>query len=240
MRRFSGRLAVLVAALVLALAGEIGAHRTTSSTEMPATMSARHVTVIDGDTIQLGGAIVQLYGIDAPELGQRCYHDLKWSHCGLDAAYELHKLINVEHTPVTCRPAEGEADPSLRVCSVGTIDFAHVLLKSGYAVTAADTTEGYREAEAEARAAGLGLWHSQFVPPADWRAGRRLPNENPSEDPACPIKAVIGDGGLRIYHVPTDAVYQSVTVDPAKGERFFCSDEEARDAGWHRLGERAD
>jgi endonuclease YncB( thermonuclease family) len=221
------------------MVGAVLAYRLAQSTEMPSIVEAHQVAVIDGDTIQMGAAVVQLYGIDAPELGQRCYTDYKWTHCGLEAAYELRKLIFVEHAPISCRSVAGAADPSAQVCHVGNMDFAHVLLIGGYVVTTPDAPEGYREAEVSAKAADLGLWHTQFIPPADWRAGERLPEENASEEPDCPIKAVIAEDGSRHYFVPTDDDYDSVHIDPARGGRAFCSDEEARDAGWRRPGEQA-
>lgn len=232
MRQVGRRLAFVLVAVVVA--GAVLAHRSPSSG-----MSARDIAVIDGDTIQIGETVVQLYGIDAPELGQRCFADFKWIHCGLEAAFELRKLIFVEHAPVTCRPAAETTDPSARVCHVGTLDFAHVLLNGGYVVAAPDTTEGYREAEMSARAANLGLWHTEFVAPADWRAGTRLPKESASEGPDCPIKAVTADDGGRHYYVPTDDGYDSIRVVRARGDRIYCSDEDARSAGWRRPGEKA-
>ena len=43
--------------------------------------------------------------------------------------------------------------------------------------------------------------------------------------------------GDRLYYVPTDQAYQSVAVELSKGDRFFCSDEQARQAGWRREGQ---
>lgn len=195
--------------------------------------------IVDGDTIELGGRIVQLYGIDAPELGQRCYHDGLWTHCGLDAAFALNKLIGIENVEVNCTPAETDGRDTDQVCLVGSVDVAHVLLEDGYVVVASETSVGYREAENLARQGSLGLWHSEFVPPSEWRGGRRLPGESEHEIETCPIKAVISDDGDHFYYVPTDSNYLSVTVDLSKGERFFCSDEQARQAGWRRKGQIA-
>ena len=53
-------------------------------------------------------------------------------------------------------------------------------------------------------------------------------------DRDCNVKGTLGAGGDRLYYVPTDPEYQQISVDPARGERLFCSDEEARLAGWTR------
>lgn len=50
----------------------------------------------------------------------------------------------------------------------------------------------------------------------------------------CRIKGNIGAGGRRIYHVPGSASYDATRIDPAKGERWFCTVEEAELAGWRK------
>lgn len=54
---------------------------------------------------------------------------------------------------------------------------------------------------------------------------------SPSLASRCRIKGNIGDSG-RIYHVPGSPAYERTKIDEAKGERWFCSEQEARDAGW--------
>jgi hypothetical protein len=51
-------------------------------------------------------------------------------------------------------------------------------------------------------------------------------------DPNCPIKGNINAKGDRIYHVPGNESYAETVITPAKGERWFCSAEEAQAAGW--------
>ncbi len=48
----------------------------------------------------------------------------------------------------------------------------------------------------------------------------------------CPIKGNISSKGERIYHVPGGQYYDRTKIDPAKGERWFCSEEEAAASGW--------
>jgi len=47
----------------------------------------------------------------------------------------------------------------------------------------------------------------------------------------CGIKGNIGSSG-KIYHVPGSPAYDKTRIDESKGERWFCSEEEAREAGW--------
>jgi hypothetical protein len=38
--------------------------------------------------------------------------------------------------------------------------------------------------------------------------------------------------GERIYHVPGSSSYEETRIDEADGERWFCTEEDARRAGW--------
>lgn len=48
----------------------------------------------------------------------------------------------------------------------------------------------------------------------------------------CNIKGNIS--GDKIYHLPGCASYDKTTIDESKGERWFCSEKEAIDAGWRK------
>lgn len=51
----------------------------------------------------------------------------------------------------------------------------------------------------------------------------------------CNIKGNISiDTGERIYHVPGQEHYWETKISPEYGERWFCSEAEARGAGWRR------
>ena len=51
----------------------------------------------------------------------------------------------------------------------------------------------------------------------------------------CDIKGNISvNTGERIYHVPGQDYYDRTRIDTGKGERYFCSEAEARAAGWRR------
>ena len=51
----------------------------------------------------------------------------------------------------------------------------------------------------------------------------------------CNIKGNVSiNFGERIYHVPGQEYYTQTKIDPQYGERWFCSEAEARAAGWRR------
>lgn len=53
--------------------------------------------------------------------------------------------------------------------------------------------------------------------------------------PGCDIKGNISyNSGERIYHVPGQEYYSETRVNYLDGERWFCSEEAAREAGWRR------
>ena len=48
---------------------------------------------------------------------------------------------------------------------------------------------------------------------------------------SCRIKGNISDNG-KIYHVPGSRSYDAASIDTSRGERWFCTEEEAIAAGW--------
>jgi len=216
-------------------------------------VASPRVAVIDGDTIEIDGRIVDLAGIDAPELGQRCERGGHLTPCGLDAAFALRKLIAMaDREPACVEAADTDAVP----CRIGSLDPAETLLANGLAVALPNAPLHYRAAEQRAREVSLGIWRGRFVDPDEWRSGRRLAAETEAlraaeaatdwprriagvtilpqpltqRDP-CLIKGVLSPTAERRYIGPLDAGYETIHVGP-DGARRFCSDDEARAAGW--------
>jgi hypothetical protein len=54
------------------------------------------------------------------------------------------------------------------------------------------------------------------------------------EASACKIKGNVSTRGERIYHVPGQKYYNETRISASHGERWFCSEEEARAAGWRK------
>jgi hypothetical protein len=54
-------------------------------------------------------------------------------------------------------------------------------------------------------------------------------------DAGCAIKGNISRySGERIYHMPGDTYYDETIINLAAGDRWFCSEDEAKAAGWRR------
>ncbi len=50
----------------------------------------------------------------------------------------------------------------------------------------------------------------------------------------CVIKGNVNTKGERIYHVPGQKYYNDTRIQASHGERWFCSEAEARATGWRR------
>jgi hypothetical protein len=50
----------------------------------------------------------------------------------------------------------------------------------------------------------------------------------------CLIKGNISDNGERIYHLPGQRYYDKTLIHQNKGERWFCTEQEAVRAGWRK------
>ncbi|MDP5338638.1 MAG: hypothetical protein NWQ28_08705, partial [Nodularia sp. (in: cyanobacteria)] len=50
----------------------------------------------------------------------------------------------------------------------------------------------------------------------------------------CNIKGNISKTGSKIYHLPGMKYYESTVINPASGERWFCTESEAIANGWRK------
>lgn len=186
--------------------------------------------VIDGDTIEVGGERVRLHGIDAPETGQSCTdaRAARWP-CGAEASAALARLVAGQ--PVTCEGDERDGYGRLiAVCRTPDGELNRRMVLDGMAVPYTRFSGDYLAEGIEAQKAGRGIHAGAFEPPeafraATWAAGAQ---ECSAE---CPIKGNISERG-RIYHAPWSRHYGRTRIDTAQGERCFCTEAEALDAGW--------
>jgi endonuclease YncB( thermonuclease family) len=82
---------------------------------------AKSIRVIDGDGLEIDGVAHRLFGIDAPEQGQKCNRKGggNWP-CGKSATRALQKLI--EQGPVQCKSrGRGEYGRLLSLCTAVSV-----------------------------------------------------------------------------------------------------------------------
>ena len=207
-----------------------GQERTTvHRVEASATALSGRPRVVDGDTIDVGGARVRLHGIDAPESGQSCVaQGARWP-CGRRATRAL--AGRVGGRTVVCEERDRDRYGRIvAVCRQGGRDINAWLVAEGWALAYRRYSREYVDEESTARAARKGVWRGEFVAPWDWRRGKRLQDAARTTGPApkaaskrCNIKGNIShNSGRRIYHMPGDRDYARTRISPSRGERWFC------------------
>ena len=207
--------------------------------------------VIDGDTIEVGAVRIRLFGLDAPESAQSCLAGSRRWPCGEQATRAL--AGQIEGRSVACEERDRDRyGRVVAVCRYGGQDVNAWLVREGWAIAYRRYSTAYVGEEASARRAKRGLWRGDFVPPWDWRRGDRLkeasrddrvkatreaPRVSARDRGACNIKGNIShNSGKRIYHMPGDRDYERTRISTSRGERYFCTEAEARAAGWRRAG----
>lgn len=131
-------------------------------------------SVIDGDTLEIRGQRIRLWGVDAPEGRQSCTRAGQPYRCGTEAANALDLWIGGR--TVSCDP-KGRPDRYGRivaVCRVDGQDMAAWAVSQGHAVDYATFSRGaYASEEAFARSRRFGVWSGELQMPWEWRRNRR-------------------------------------------------------------------
>jgi len=128
-------------------------------------------SVVDGDTLEVHGTVIRLWGVDAPESSQLCRADDSIQYrCGAKAANELDVFI--AKRPVSCTPISVERyGRTVASCSVDGVDLGDWLVSNGLALDWPQYSKGlYDKAQREAEHTGRGLWAGSYVAPWLYRA----------------------------------------------------------------------
>jgi endonuclease YncB( thermonuclease family) len=222
------------------------------------------VRVIDGDTFDIGGTRVRLHAIDAPELDQTCEDatGAVWE-CGDWVRREARALFE-GRSATCLQSDTDQYGRVIAKCRIDGIDMGATLVTSGLAFAYRRYGMDYDLAEKGAVVARRGLHASNVMSPAAFRAARNgsetartvraetgaktvrapqstdlvpdwkdrgLPN-GLNQD--CKIKGNVSRSGEKIFHVPGQDYYVDTRISVQRGERWFCSEAEARAAGWRK------
>jgi hypothetical protein len=103
-------------------------------------------------------------------------------------------------------------------------DLSRWLVSSGLAMAFRRYSDHFAADEDAARAAGVGLWQTDFEPPWESRDKRWTTAAQEAPD-GCPIKGNVNEDGERIYHTPWGSKsYTRTRVSTGQGECWFCSE----------------
>lgn len=222
---------------------------------------ARVLHVTDGDTIDVAigdrTLNVRYIGVDAPERDTPCYSEATQfnSYLVQSQGRVVYLERDTSETDVHGR--------LLRYVWLITPDkYVMVnaeLVSMGFAIAKAyppDTKyQPYlTQAQEQARSNGLTSCRTTPTPtvtatrvptPTQPTATSKPPTATPaaavdcpqgcvSPPPGCAIKGNISSSGVKIYHLPGQRYYEQTVIDPGKGERWFCTEQEAEANGWRK------
>ena len=194
-----------------------------SNNDFPDIYNVRQV--IDGDTMVIeDGLRIRLNSVNAPEL-DKCG--------GPEAKSELESLIKNEKVGIKIIGADNFQRPLVTVYQNGR-NINRLLLESGwtdYASSGRASTdkEELRIVANQAKEEKLGIFSSKCT---------QLVNE---AKPECSIKGNFNQTNERkVYHFPGCQQYGSIPVELHLGDQWFCSEAEAKKAGFVKSGQCLD
>jgi len=111
------------------------------------------------------------------------------------------------------------AGPGVNYPKVGSVQPGALLKIDGYSI------------------ASDGMWF--HIVSGEWirsdLVGDCLPTPTPTDVPPCLIKGNISfNTGEKIYHLPNCPDYDKTVIDERYGERWFCTEDGARENGWRK------
>lgn len=185
------------------------------------------VSVTDGDTVRVRyqgrSTPVRLIGLNAPETRPRqCY--------GTQATSRMKQLTKGGSAWIKADRTQGNRDKYGRLLrhlySPGGRSLALIQVQEGFAREytynrAYSGQAAHRRAQTTAKAKKRGLWRACATP-------------KPKPTSSCTIKGNISSSGQRIYHVRGQRFYTVTKINTSQGERWFCSETQARKAGWRK------
>jgi endonuclease YncB( thermonuclease family) len=137
-------------------------------------------TVVNAGLLKIGNDYIFLFGVESVVRTQECrINRVPWPCYD----YAVQALANIVGTDtVTCSQVGPPADYLgrwLGMCTVGGESVNLAFVKTGFGLAKRNETMDYVAAEAAAKAAGIGLWQSQFQMPADFRKSENIGIDRP-------------------------------------------------------------
>jgi len=231
----------IFAGLLIALIAFFGATGLMDSETSPSTAPALELDsvmvtkIIDGDTIEINYETrVRLLGVDAPEK-EKCYYQ--------EAKDALEDLVLEKEVKLEKDISETDKfNRLLRYVFLASSDrlsndlfVNEYLAQQGYVrALSVEPDHKYRAllvaAQGQARINQQGIWTECLEQMSEEELKQM---GDPPPDPNCIIKGNISIKG-RIYFMPDSALYEQVKINLGRGEKYFCTEGEAQDAGFRK------
>lgn len=125
-------------------------------------------SVIDGDTLEIQGHRLRLFGIDAPEGQQFCKRHGKSYQCGKEAAFALADMIGRQ--TISCERQNIDAyNRIVAICYVEKVEINRWMVANGHALAYRHYSDRYLADEINAKNARRGIWAGSFEKPWTYR-----------------------------------------------------------------------
>ncbi len=201
------------------------------------------VSVVDGDTVKISvdgkTETFRLIGMDTPET----VDPRKEVQCfGVEASNKAKELLLGKKVRIETDPTQGTYDKYNRLLAYIYRDdglfYNKYMIEQGYAHEYTyDTPYKYqtdfKNAQKQAEVSKAGLWSPNTCNGDTTKASITTPIQTNNTD-SCTIKGNIGSSKEKIFHVVGCRSYNQTVIDESKGEKYFCSEQEALAAGWRK------
>jgi endonuclease YncB( thermonuclease family) len=125
-------------------------------------------TVHDGDSLKIGKQKIRLYGIDAPELSQKCRLQKEKHSCGISSRDYLIQFINNQE--VSCEKIDTDRYKRIVArCYVNGTDINKNMVRTGHALAYTTYSKDYIEVQKLAKEERIGIWNYKFEEPWNFR-----------------------------------------------------------------------
>ena len=203
-------------------------------------------SVIDGDTFKIeDGQKVRLLTIDAPEKGECYYSESRQALKDLIEGQQVRLDKDISEKDKYDRllrhvvlPARADSSYFPNYPNSPDLIVSQYLVENGYAYYVSSPPDNrYRDllstAQEKAKRDKVGLWvicGSQI----DSNYAKQE-QDSVAPNPDCIIKGNISEKGFgKTYLIPGCDNYETVKIDTRKGEQYFCTEQEALDAGFRK------
>ncbi len=175
--------------------------------------------------VRVGGTLIRLDGLTLLDPAQICRRadGTSWA-CGSAAKQAFEKRVRSRRT-VSCVESGQTDGIKTGSCTDEDGDLGAAMVRGGHAFADGTLWARYSTEETEAREAKAGLWAGEAERPDAWR--ERIYAAAAAATPGgCPIKGRI-QSGRKVYILPHNSDYPRVNLREDRGERWFCSVEDA-------------